>query len=346
MQGPKMAINLRPPSSDHWNNTTDLVLPLAVDTFRWWCDAKRVAPGLREESEGAKASPREAPALRESPQVVAGSSRAALPKETTHQGERALETACEILEHIHAIRLQTMHEMGSVRELERTLVRTLMAEFVRLQLIIGEDLTKSLIALHSDLETSCEALSSDFARTLNLHSDDPVFPQVKELIQKFQQSISIKVNLPLMELGTAREDMEGFLQRCLCKISSQLESQEIIKELSQTLSAHASRIQEVIQAPGLHEPAVFQRVMVGLAMDQPLEAIFLPGILDGLTRRLGLMPPGVVDPPTSARAGMSQRWAATLREAIVRNEGRDINLEQATPNVVHPGLHLDYNLDF
>ena len=99
--------------------------------------------------------------------------------------------------------------------------------------------------------------------------------------------------------------MEGFLQRCLHKISSQSESQETIEQLSQTLSAHASRIQEVIQAPELHEPDVFQRVMVGLAMDQPLEAIFFPGILDGLTGRFGLMPPGVVDPPTSARAGVS-----------------------------------------
>ena len=80
----------------------------------------------------------------------------------------------------------------------------------------------------------------------------------------------------------------------------------MIEELSWTLSAHASRIREVIQAPGHHEPAMFQRVMVGLAMDQPLEAIFFPGILDRLTGRLGLMPPGVVDPPTSARAGMSQ----------------------------------------
>ena len=30
----------------------------------------------------------------------------------------------------------------------------------------------------------------------------------------------------------------------------------------------------------------------------------------------------------------------------MRNEGRDIDLEQAIPNVVHPGLHLDYDLDF
>ena len=174
MQGPKMVINLRPPSNDHWSIATDLVLPLAVDTFRRRREAKWVAQGLEGESEGAKVSPMEAPSPRESPQVVAGSSGAALPTETTHQGEEALETACKILECIHAICLQTMHEMGSVRELDRTLARTLMAEFVRLQLIIGEDLTKSLVALRTDLETSCEALSSDFVRTLNLHSDDPV----------------------------------------------------------------------------------------------------------------------------------------------------------------------------
>ena len=51
-----------------------------------------------------------------------------------------------------------MHEMGRVQEVDRTLARTLMAEFVRLQLIVGEDFTKSLLALHSDLKASCEVL--------------------------------------------------------------------------------------------------------------------------------------------------------------------------------------------
>ena len=176
MQGSKMAINLRPPSSDHWNITTDLVLPLAVDTFRQR-EAKCAAQSLGGESEGAKVSPKEAPIPREPPQVVVGISGAALPTETTYQGERALEIVHKILEHIHAIRLQTMHEMGGVRELERTLVGTLMAEFARLQLILGEDLTKSLTALHSELETSSEALSSDLVRILNLHSNDPAFLQ-------------------------------------------------------------------------------------------------------------------------------------------------------------------------
>ena len=242
MQGPKMVINLRPPSGNHWNIALDLILPLTVDMFRRWHEAKRAEQDLEGESEGAEVSPKEAPALRKASQVVVGGSRAALPTETTHQRERALETTREILEHIHAIRLQTIHEMGGMRELERTLVHTLMAEFARLQLILGEDLTKSLSALHSELETSSEALSSDLVSVLNLHSDDPVFPRVKELIQKHQQSISMKVNLPLMELGAAREDLEGFLQRCLCELSSQSESQEMIKELSPTLLAHTNRI--------------------------------------------------------------------------------------------------------
>ena len=140
-----------------------------------------------------------------------------------------------------------MHEMGSVRELDRTLTRTLMAEFTRLQLIVGEDLNKSLIAFRTDLETSCEVLTSDFARTLNLHPDDPMSHQAKAIIQKFWQSTSMKMGLPLMELEAAREDMEGFLQSCLREIRSQSESQELIEELSWKLLAHTSRVREVVQ---------------------------------------------------------------------------------------------------
>ena len=306
MQGPKMAINLRPPSSDHWNIVSDLVLPMTVDTYRQQREAKRVEQDLEGRSAGAEVSPEQASAPGKAPQVVAGGSKAAFQTETTHQGESVLETALDILEHIHTIHLQTIHDMGGMRELEQTAVRTLMAEFARLQLILGEDLTKSLSALCSELETSSEALSSDLLSVLDHHSGDLAFPRVKELIQKHQQSVSMKVNLPLMELEAAREDLGGFLQRRLRKLSSNPKSREMVEGLSRTLSTHTNRIREAILVPGIEEPAVFQRVMLGLAMDQPLEAIFFPGILNGLSGRLGLMPPGVVDLPTSAREGMSR----------------------------------------
>ena len=194
-----------------------------------------------------------------------------------------------------------MQEMGSMRELDRTLARTLLAESARLHLIIGEDITKSLIALHTDLEASCEVLLSDIVRTLNLHPDDPASLQVKATLLRFQQATSLKVNLPLMELEAAWGDMEDFLQSRLREISSQTESQELIEELSQKLLAHASRVRELVQVPELGELEVSQQVIVGLVMDQPLKANFFPGILEGLAGRLGLMSPGVTDPPTSSR---------------------------------------------
>ena len=142
-------------------------------------------------------------------------------------------------------------------------------------------------------------------RTLNLHPDDPASLQVKATLLRFQWATSLKVNLPLMELEAAWGDMENFLRSRLREISSQTKSQELIEELSQKLLAHASRVQELVQVPQLGELEVSQRVIVGLAMDQPLKAYFFPGILEGLAKRLGLTPPGVTDPPTSSRAGMS-----------------------------------------
>ena len=81
-------------------------------------------------------------------------------------------------------------------------------------------------------------------------------------------------------------------------------------------------------------------------MDQPLEVNFFPGILEGLAGRLGLMPPGEADPATLAGAGVSRQWAAALREAVMKMTGRDINLEQVARDMLPPGLHLDYDLDF
>ena len=239
-----------------------------------------------------------------------------------------------------------MHEMGSVREVDRTLAQTLMAEFVRLQLIVGEDLTKSLMALHTDLEASCVALGSDIARTMDLHPDDPTSHQVKAALRKFQQTTSLKVTLPLMELEAAREDMEEFMRSCLQELSSQTESRELIGELSQKLADHMSKVRELVQVPELTEGEVFQRVLIGLVAHQPLKANFFPGILEGLVGRLGLAPPSVTDPPTSVREGVACHWAATLKEAIRRMEGRDIDLGLVTSTMVPHGLHLDYDLDF
>ena len=134
---------------------------------------------------------------------------------TVPNRERVLKTTHEILGNIHALHLPMMHEMGSVWELDQILAQTLMAEFVRLQLIVSEDFTKSLLALHLELEASGEALMSDIVRTIDLHPNDPAVLQVKAALQTFQQSTSMKVTLPLMQLEAAHGDMEEFMWSCL-----------------------------------------------------------------------------------------------------------------------------------
>ena len=129
LQGPKMLISLWPPSSEHWNIDYDLILALTIDTYWRQREAKHAEQDPGAESAGAEASPKEVPAPEKAPQVVAGGRQAVSPTETTHQGERDLETALGIVECIHALRLQILHEMGGMRELEQVAVHTLMAEF-------------------------------------------------------------------------------------------------------------------------------------------------------------------------------------------------------------------------
>ena len=70
---------------------------------------------------GATASQPEAPTPEEPPELEAGGSGKALQTKTAPDRERVLETTREILARIHALHLQTMHEMGSVQEVDQIL---------------------------------------------------------------------------------------------------------------------------------------------------------------------------------------------------------------------------------
>ena len=227
-QGPKVAIPLRPPSSRHWNIDSDLTFTIAVDTHRRQYEAKKTGQDPQQGFAGAEESPGQAPAPEGVSLAIAGSSQAASPTETARQEERDSEISWCAVWHLHAVCLQTMHDMRCVREVEQAAVNTLMAEFARLQAILGEDLTQSLSALHSELEASSEALSADMLNVLNLRPGNPGFSWVKELLQKHHQSVSLKVNLPLIELEAAKEDLNSFLQERLRELGSGPQAQETL----------------------------------------------------------------------------------------------------------------------
>ena len=256
---------------------------------------------------GAEESPRHAPISGGVSLATGGSCWAVSPKESASEGEHDLEVVRDVVRRIHVVRLQAMHDMGCMREVEQAAVRTLLAEFARLQAILGKDLTKSLSALRLDLEASSEAVFADVLDVLNLHSGDPGFPRIKELLQKYHQSVSLKVNLPLVELEAAKVDLNRFLQERLHELGSGPQAQEELGEITQRLLGYNRQVAEIVQeTPDVEQPSICTRIMLSLAVEQPMEAVLLPGILDGLSARLGMPAPGVVNPPASARQGVSQ----------------------------------------
>ena len=205
-QSPKIAITLTPPSEDHWNVASDLILPATQDRFQEWREARQASLHPGEVPEAVEVPPADEFSPQEAPPAKPEGNKGTLSLQWV------LETTQGILEHIHASWLKALYEMGSTHELDRTLSRALMAKFVRIQLVMGKDLTKSLIALCLELENTSQVFLSDISRVLHLQPTDPTAYEVKAHLHRFHQALTIKLHLPLLELQAAREELEVFLQ--------------------------------------------------------------------------------------------------------------------------------------
>ena len=102
-------------------------------------------------------------------------------------------------------------------------------------------------------------------------------------------------------------DLNRFLQECLHELGSGPQVQEELGEITRQLLGYNRKVTEIIQeTPGVEQPSVCTRIMLSLAVEQPMEAVLLPGILDILSARLSIPAPGVVNPPASASEGVSR----------------------------------------
>ena len=159
--------------------------------------------------------------------------------------------ARSILDQAHALQLQSMADLGHIRELDRMLAGTLMAEFFRVQLITLEDVSKSLVALRSDFLDSCSAFIADVARIMDVTSADPRSALLRASLERFRRQASLKFDLPLVEMEAAEGDIMTFMNTRLQELSSQTELPDLIKEAARLMSRHNNRIWELVQDPDL-----------------------------------------------------------------------------------------------
>ena len=251
--------------------------------------------------------------------------------------------ARSILDQAHALQLQSMGDLGHIRDLDRTLAWTLMAEFSRVQLIIQEDVGKSLVALRSDLLASCSAFVMDVGRVMDVPPADPRLALLEASLERFRRQAPLKFGLPLAEMDAAAVDIMAFMNARLQELSSRSELPDLIEETARLMDRHNNQVWELVQNPDLGLSDVYSQVLVGLLARQPIEADLFPGILEGLAGNLGLSPAGMVNPPRSRQEGMRRRWATTLRQAAYDPSDTGQGSASSTTPL---GLHLDYSIEF
>ena len=251
--------------------------------------------------------------------------------------------ARSILDQAPALQLQSMGDLGHIRDLDRTLAGTLIAEFSRVQLIVQEDVRKSLVALRSDLLASCSAFIVDVTRVMDVPPADPRSALLEASLERFRRQASLKFDLPLAEMDAAAVDSTAFMNAHLQELSSRTELPDLIEEAARLMGRHNNWVWELVQDPDLGLSDVYSWVLVGLLAQQPIEADLFPGILEGLAGNLGLSPAGTVNPPHSRQEGMMRRWATTLRQAAYDPSDTGQGSASSTTPL---GLHLDYSMEF
>ena len=215
-----------------------------------------------------------------------------------------MELVRDTLDQVYALHLETLQEMGFIREVDRALAKLIMSEFIRLQLIVGDDLNTSLRAMYVDLEATTDELIRDLDIAAQNSTDLPSENlAVRVALHRFKELIKLKLALPLAQVDAAHEDMDRFLQHRLEELCSQADMRNLIQSLSQSVAAHQSRVHQIVYSEPLKHVEVTLWVLMGMAVDQPVESNFFSGILEGLLGRLGIAAPGEENPPTSSKEG-------------------------------------------
>ena len=315
----QLTVTLSPADSDHWNLRNDIIFPDCLTKFK----ARHEASLASEATTATKKcrSQGESPA----------STHELLPPAIPHPfppssigWQEVDDKVTEIMDQLHNLHLETVQEMGFIRVIDQAMAKSIMVEFLRLRLIATDDLKAILWAWHADLEVTKEKLLRDLDLPAQTCTTLPSKNAAIEVaLDNYRELAKLKLALPLAQLDTAHKEMERFMQHRLKELQSQQEMKHLVVELSSKITAHCSRVCQVLCSEPLRHAEVARLVMVGMAADRPLKSNFFLGLLEGLLGRLGIAMPGESKPLTSSREGAGCLWSSavgriSLRDRVIR----------------------------
>ena len=123
----------------HWNIVNDPIFPNCLDTFKVRHEAS-LASGAATSTGGASSQGGSSTPTQELPIVTWPQP----PPTSTLEWQEVDVRVAEVMDQVHDLHLQTVQEMGFIQEINQAISKSLMVEFLRLKVIIGDDLSVTL----------------------------------------------------------------------------------------------------------------------------------------------------------------------------------------------------------
>ena len=339
-EAPQITVALSAADANHWNIMNDPIFPSCLDIFKARHEASLASEAATStggaSSRGESSTPTQELPLATWPQPP--------PTPTLEWWEVDVRVA-KVMDQVHNLHLQLVQEMGFIQEIDQALSKSLMVEFLRLKVIIGDDLSGTLQAWQADMEAATDKFLRDLDAATQTSTTLPSKnAAVGVALRQFREAAQLRVSLPLTRLDEAREEMEKFIQSRLEELQSQQETKNLIGELSSKITDHRGRVRQLLRSEPLRHPEVVPLILVGMAADRPLKSNFFPGLLEGLLGSLGIAASREGDPPTSSCEGAGRAWSSAVREAISQIEQKEVEAPGAVG--LPQCLDLHYEEDF
>ena len=339
-EAPQITVPLSVADPHHWNIVNDPIFLNCLATFRVRHEAS-LASGTAASTGGASSQGGSSTPLQELPSVTWPQPPPTPPLEWHEVNMRVTE----VMDQVHDLHLQLLQEIGFVRKIDQALSKSLMVEFLRLKIIIGDDLSGALRTWQTNMEVATDKFLRDLDTATQTSTTLPSKnAAVGVALRQFRAASQLRVALPLTQLDEAREEMETFIQSRLEELRSPQETKNLIWELSSRITDHQGRVLELLHSKPLRHPEVAPLVMVGLAADRPIESNFFPGLLEGLLGSLGMAAPREGNPPASSREGAGRAWSTVVHGAISQIEQKEVEAQEAVG--LPPNLDLHYKEGF
>ena len=153
---PQITVALATADPNHWNIVNDPIYPSCLDIFKVRHKAS-LASEAATSIGGASSQGESSTPTQELPPVTWP-----LPPPTSMLEWQEVNTrVAKVMDQVQDLHLQLMQEMGFIQEIDQALSKSLMVEFLRLKVILGDDLSGTLRTWQANMEATMDKFLRD-----------------------------------------------------------------------------------------------------------------------------------------------------------------------------------------